>query len=45
MALPDGTAQLQVRWPGGVTNVIEVPAGAREVVVDVNGKVTEIPRR
>ena len=45
MALPDGPARLQVRWPGGVTNVIEVPAGAREVVVDVNGKVTEIPRR
>ena len=45
MALADGPVQLQVRWPGGVTNLTEVPVGAREVAVDVDGRVTEVPPR
>ena len=33
--------QLEVRWPGGAKTVTELPPGAREVTVDVAGKVTQ----
>jgi hypothetical protein len=40
MALAAAPDQLQVRWPGGKTITVPLPAGAGEVTVDGNGKVT-----
>ncbi len=33
--------QLEIRWPGGVKTVTELPSGAREVTIDAAGKVTQ----
>lgn len=33
MAKPTATSRLHVRWPGGKMSVVEVPAGAKELVV------------
>ena len=37
LAAPGVPAQLQVRWPGGKTTVSDLPAGAREIEVDLEG--------
>lgn len=42
ISLPAG-ASLQVRWPGGVATVSEVPAGTRAVTIDVDGKIVAHP--
>ncbi len=39
MASAGVPTELQIRWPGGRTNTVAVPAGAREISVDVTGKV------
>jgi hypothetical protein len=31
LALPQTSSQLWVRWPGGATSTVEIPAGAREI--------------
>ena len=42
LALPGGPARLQVRWPGGGVVTAEVPPGAREVTMDLNGRLTAV---
>lgn len=37
MAGPEGEARVQVRWPGGRTTIVTVPAGVREVTVRWDG--------
>lgn len=37
LALPTVPTELVVRWPGGKQTSSPVPAGAKEIVVDVNG--------
>jgi len=39
LAIPQGTAQLQVRWPGGLDAITDLPAGLKEVVVDSAGRI------
>jgi len=38
LSTPEVPTRLWVRWPGGKTNVADVPAGAREVSLDSSGK-------
>ena len=40
MGCPETPTQIWVRWPGGKTTISPVPAGAREITVDTDGKVT-----
>src|SRR5207249_1259586 len=40
LGTPEPATRLWLRWPGGATTTNDVPAGAREVEVDVNGKIT-----
>ena len=41
LASTDAPAQLQVRWPGGKTTITVLPAKAREITVDDNGKLKQ----
>jgi enediyne biosynthesis protein E4 len=36
----ESPSQIWLRWPGGKTFVVEVPAGAKEVVIGLDGKAT-----
>jgi hypothetical protein len=38
LSTPEVPTRLWVRWPGGKTNMADVPAGAREVSLDSSGK-------
>ena len=40
MGCPEPPTQIWVRWPGGKTTTSTVPAGAKEITVDPDGKVT-----
>jgi hypothetical protein len=40
MGCPEVPTQIWVRWPGGKTTTSPVPAGAKEITVDTDGKVT-----
>lgn len=40
MASPEPPAQLWVRWPGGRTVTVDIPAGAREITVGQDGKLS-----
>lgn len=40
LIMPEAPTQLWVRWPGGKATTSPLPAGARDVVVDAEGKVT-----
>jgi hypothetical protein len=42
MALPQPPSQIWVRWPGGQATTANVPPGAREIMVDTQGKVTMV---
>ncbi|HUD47004.1 MAG TPA: VCBS repeat-containing protein [Candidatus Baltobacteraceae bacterium] len=42
MACPEIRTQIWIRWPGGKTTTGAVPAGAREITVDAEGKVTVV---
>lgn len=42
LAMPESGAELSVRWPGGLGTTSSVPATAREVQVDVAGKLTVV---
>jgi hypothetical protein len=39
LSAPESTTQLWVRWPGGRTTTGNVPAGAREIEVTVDGRI------
>jgi len=36
----DGPLQVWVRWPGGKSFTVDVPAGAAEVVIGIDGQIT-----
>jgi len=40
MSAPSPPTELMVRWLGGKTHTVPVPAQAREVVVDAEGRLT-----
>jgi hypothetical protein len=40
MGCPETPTQIWIRWPGGKTTTSPVPAGAKEITVDPDGKVT-----
>jgi hypothetical protein len=40
MGCPEPPTQIWVRWPGGKTTTSAIPAGAKEITVDTDGKVT-----
>jgi hypothetical protein len=40
LGCPESPTQIWVRWPGGKTTTSSIPAGAKEIVVDTDGKVT-----
>ncbi len=40
MSRSDAPARLLVRWPGGATVTVDVPTGAREVSLDLSGRLT-----
>jgi hypothetical protein len=40
MGCPEPPTQIWVRWPGGKTTTSNIPAGAKEIVVDTEGMVT-----
>ncbi|MFZ0828241.1 MAG: VCBS repeat-containing protein [Verrucomicrobiia bacterium] len=40
MGCPETPTQIWVRWPGGKTTTSNVPARAREISVDIDGKLT-----
>jgi hypothetical protein len=42
LAAPEPPKQLWVRWPGGQTTTSDVPVGAREVEVSVQGQLRQI---
>jgi hypothetical protein len=37
VATAEPPTQISIRWPGGKTTTSDVPAGAREIVVEGNG--------
>jgi hypothetical protein len=39
LGCPETPTQIWVRWPGGKTTTSPVPAGAKEITVDADGKV------
>lgn len=39
MATPTPPSAIQVRWPGGKTTSSPVPAGARQIIIDLEGRV------
>jgi enediyne biosynthesis protein E4 len=40
MGCPEPPTQIWVRWPGGKTTTSPIPAGAKEITVDTDGKLT-----
>jgi hypothetical protein len=40
MGCPEPPTQIWIRWPGGKTTTSPVPAGAKEIMVDTDGKLT-----
>ncbi len=40
MGCPEAPTQIWIRWPGGKTTTSAIPAGAREIKVDTDGKLT-----
>jgi hypothetical protein len=40
MGCPEPPTQIWIRWPGGKTTTSPVPAGAKEITVDTDGKLT-----
>ncbi|MBK7997766.1 MAG: ASPIC/UnbV domain-containing protein [Verrucomicrobia bacterium] len=39
IAMPEGPAELSIRWPGGKVTTSLVPPGAMEISIDATGKV------
>jgi hypothetical protein len=44
LPVPEPPTQVLVRWPGGKTVLTAVPEGAREIVVDYSGRITQPDR-
>jgi enediyne biosynthesis protein E4 len=44
MATPEPPSGLWVRWPGGKTATASIPAGAKEITLDLSGTVTVLRR-
>ena len=42
LATPDAPTQIEVRWPGGKTTTADLPAGAKEIAVELDGKIKVI---
>ena len=42
MGCPEIPTQIWIRWPGGRTTTGDIPAGAREITVDTDGKATMV---
>ncbi len=42
MATPESPSRVLVRWPGGKTVQADVPAGAREIGIGFNGRITRL---
>ncbi|HEY2952479.1 MAG TPA: ASPIC/UnbV domain-containing protein, partial [Verrucomicrobiae bacterium] len=40
MASPEPPTRVEVRWPGGRVTTADLAAGAKDIAVDVSGKVT-----
>jgi hypothetical protein len=40
MGCPETPTQIWVRWPGGKTTTSPIPTGAKEIAVDMDGKLT-----
>ena len=40
MGCPEAPTQIWIRWPGGKTTTSAIPAGAKEITVDLAGQVT-----
>ena len=40
MGCPETPTQIWIRWPGGKTTTSPVPAGAKQITVDTDGRVT-----
>jgi enediyne biosynthesis protein E4 len=43
LSIPGAEARIWVRWPGGRETTTEVPAGAKEITIDAEGKVEAKP--
>ncbi len=41
MAAPAAAEQIWIRWPGDKTNLLDVPAGAKEIVINADGKIQQ----
>ena len=42
LTMPEAVTGLWIRWPGGNEQTVGVPAGAREITVDRDGKVSVV---
>jgi hypothetical protein len=42
LALSDDARQISVRWPGGKTVTVDIPAGSTEIQISVSGEVTRL---
>jgi hypothetical protein len=42
MSLPEPASQIWVRWPGGKTTTTALPAGARDIQIQENGRLTPL---
>jgi hypothetical protein len=42
MGCPETPSQIWIRWPGGKRTTGDIPVGAREIMVDTEGKVTMV---
>ena len=42
MGCPEVPTHIWIRWPGGKTTMSDIPAGSREITVDIGGKATMI---
>jgi hypothetical protein len=40
LGCPEAPTQIWIRWPGGKTTTSPIPAGAKKITVDTDGKVT-----
>jgi hypothetical protein len=43
LSIAQGSARLRVRWPGGRETTVEVPPGAKEVTLTIDGRVQTHP--
>jgi hypothetical protein len=39
MGTPTAPTQIWIRWPGGKTNLADIPAGAKEISPNLTGEI------